>query len=816
MPAALAALDRFAAAAFVLWLALLPLDPAAPAGGAWPNLADATGMLLAALIIARGAARLMARPAAWILGAVFLWAASLTPQLSTSMQACHALLALLAFLALLVPRGPSARQFHAVLAGACVLALAVTVLAEVLGQGKVLSDFWNVEPQLAGGWRRWAGPTAHPNLLAYVCAVLLWAGLSWRWRDTAAARAACALAGLLAGVCLFGTLSRTGWALAAFVAVAGGAWAVRDARKHARPRLPLLLLLGAAALGFGGMVIARPDLIAARAASVERQVSPTPEALLVLPEANIVSRGNVYRDALALIPESPVFGYGLEAYARFGRFEALHAHQLGLDLLLTGGIPFFLAAAGGVVWLVTRGRGAFLRGLVLIALFSGLADDVFFFKWPAVWLAAAAGLQARRTAGSVAAWWARSARRARVRARIRRYGPVAALFMLLAFAYQLREDFSIDFHAYYGAMRWSEETGKPPYLAWTGKVFETSDEELAQYLRKYQTEALSAALQFLYPPTAFAQLRAFTAIDDPGLAARIWRLFNLASLGGAVILALQYLPRAQRAAAALPVCLLAASYSPVRDALWLGQTSVWVSFLILLFLWALRADRPALAGAALALAAGLKIYPGFWLIGVCLWPARAPRAVLAFAATLLAMGMLSVYTDGTEVWRSYWENVLSKMGDAPPPGGVTLYPEFAGGASWSGRLVPLGVLAVSAMAFFCLREHGTMRKLHGVIAASAALFLVLPLVWAHYLVLPGVLLAAACVRWVPAWPARAPLGLPVLAAAYVLTGQMWLLEAVAGQRDAAYPRAGLAAAALVPLAFAAWARLYSKRRGTSP
>jgi alpha-1,2-mannosyltransferase len=809
-----ACIDRWAPWGLAAWMAVALLDTQGPVGRPWPDWYDVPGLLLMLVLIARRADQVWMRPAAYLVLGIFFWLIARTPHIAGNTQAGHLLLAALAALTGMIVPARAARSFQAALLIGGALAITLTLACEAAGVGEWLSSHWNVEPQLAGSWRRWAGPTAHPNLLAYLCAVTLWAGLSWRWRTRRRAYAAAWLLGMGLGLCLFCTLSRTGWIVGLAVLLCGGAWRVWSARRTIRRTAPALVLAGAALASFCGACTARPDLLAARYASVQRQISPTPDALRAEPEANIVSRGNVYRDALRLSMEAPWAGHGLAAYELLGAYESLHAHQLALELLICGGIPALAGVLGGLLWLCCRGRGVFSCGLLALGFVSGLADNVFFFKWPALWLAFAAGCaahaRARRAAPVAGALAARN-------------GHLLLVFVALAFVFQLREDFSIDFHAYYGAMRWNAETGEPPYQAWDGAVFQSNDDRLTTYLKRHQTELMdSRALQFLYPPTAFFQLRAFTWMEDPAVAARCWRVFNLAALGGLVALAMRFRARRAPPQTALLLCLLIGSYDPVRDTFWLGQVSVWVSMLILLYFWALQERRAPLAGVALALAAGLKIYPAFWLIIVLMFPGQRARAIAWFAAALGAMALLSVAVDGAEMWRSYWTNVISKMGDKPPPGGVTLYPFFGGPAVpeslpwrlWANRATLLTVISACAACLWMAQGAAPSRKLRVMLAVSAALLLSLPLVWGHYLVLLGVLLAVETLRWAGGGYRRAPLGTTVIIAAFIATGQLWPLEAALGPLPPWCVRAGMALAAAAPLIFALEAR--ARRAVASP
>lgn len=798
-------LRRTVPALFAVWLGTLYLVTTPPYGTFWPDPQDLPGYALMIGIIAPRLRTVFARPAAFVILALALWLCLRTPDIANNSQVGHVLLAATAAFAGLAATRGIVRRVHGMIIVGGALSVALTCGAWAMGKGLVLSSFWNSGDVFDyGTWYRWAGTTPHPNLFAYLATLTLWAALTWRWRGRRWELGAMAVLGALLGVALFGTLSRTGWVLFWGTATLGGGGLFLRARHGgiaSRQLLPPLLLVATAAASFAGSLAARPDLLAARMDTVHRQVSPTPEEFRGNAELDITSRGNVYPDAWGLIQKAPWTGYGLAAYLRLGQYPTIHTHQLALELLLCGGVPALALALGAFAWALFRGQGLFLRGIILLSLVAGLVDCFVFFKWPLVWLAFCAGAAIRLAPAGRLAQWAGTF--------VRQYAAFILFFAVLAVVYQLREEFSIDFHAYYGAMRWSAETGEPPYQAWNGNVYDMGNDALTRYLREHQTESLNAALRFLYPPSAFAQLRAFTWIEDPALAARLWRMFNLAVLAGCVGLAAQWLPRRARGGGALVFALLVASSSPVRDTLWLGQVSIWVSFLMLVYLRGLECRRPVLAGAALGIATALKIYPAFWLLILLLYPGRRVRVALGFTAALAAMVAISVATDGVGIWQAYWENVASKIGDAPPPGGVTLFP-FVDNL-WINRAVLVVVFACCAGYAWRLRNASLARKRRAFLAITAALFLSLPLVWAHYLVLVEILLSALCIGLFSG--SRAPASIAYWAlAAYILTAHSWPLIKILGPYMGWPMRSGLLLAVLLPAA----AALGAKRRCIPP
>lgn len=67
-------------------------------------------------------------------------------------------------------------------------------------------------------------------------------------------------------------------------------------------------------------------------------------------------RDVIYDKALSLIAERPIFGYGLFGFASY--LGAPYAHNIFLDLLLSGGVAFFLASVVVLGFLVIRAKWA--------------------------------------------------------------------------------------------------------------------------------------------------------------------------------------------------------------------------------------------------------------------------------------------------------------------------------------------------------------------------------------------------------------------------------------------------------------------------
>jgi len=92
------------------------------------------------------------------------------------------------------------------------------------------------------------------------------------------------------------------------------------------------------------------------------------------------------------------------------------------------------------------------------------------------------------------------------------------------------------------------------------------------------------------------------------------------------------------------VCALCVGTAFGYVALRQGQPQIFISFLVLLAIERSRAKAPIMAGASLALAASIKLYP---LLFILIWIARKDwRATFSFAAVGAALGALSILIAG--------------------------------------------------------------------------------------------------------------------------------------------------------------------------
>ncbi|WP_102109422.1 glycosyltransferase family 87 protein [Oceaniglobus roseus] len=294
---------------------------------------------------------------------------------------------------------------------------------------------------------------------------------------------------------------------------------------------------------------------------------------------------------------------------------------------------------------------------------------------------------------------------------------------------------------------------------------------------------------YLYPPLTAALVAPLTETLRFATFARAALWINVA-LG----LATSWLAwRATGRVLALPLFLLFGAlvfHGTIFGAVALeqGQPQILVAFLCVLAIERLGARAPVVAGAALALAAAIKVYPALFV--VFLVARREGRATAAFAVTGAGLAALSLALAGWPLHAAFlrqlhaisqtavvlpltfsldtlagtWHGaeILARQVTVP---GYEAHSATIGvvgkGALWTtlDRLALLGVLGGFAVAF--------ARRPHRVLlwpAAMIALAMVSPLAWAHHFLAAVAFAPALLVRWHPATllAVFAPLSLPVL------------------------------------------------------
>ena len=154
-----------------------------------------------------------------------------------------------------------------------------------------------------------------------------------------------------------------------------------------------------------------------------------------------------------------------------------------------------------------------------------------------------------------------------------------------------------------------------------------------------------------HPPTLV--LAVLPVIHAAGPYAAFW-LLALATTAAAMwagrMVTIAYFPSLTRGQRVLAL-LLVAGWQPVLAAVRDGQVSVLIGALIVIAWGALRRGREVPAGAALGLAAALKLYPALLLVPLLL--GRHVRAAGSMALTSAAVVAVATAVAGPDTWAAY-------------------------------------------------------------------------------------------------------------------------------------------------------------------
>ena len=268
---------------------------------------------------------------------------------------------------------------------------------------------------------------------------------------------------------------------------------------------------------------------------------------------------------------------------------------------------------------------------------------------------------------------------------------------------------------------------------------------------------------YLYPPLWLAVLGSVTTLVSPQGFANAVLLIQMPMLAAMVYISARLLrPAAMPLSLWCLIGLVTLSWTiHAKVAIVHNQPTITVSFLMLLAIAALR-DRPHLAGAALALAAAIKLSPA--LLALVFVIDRRWRALAAFGVVGGGLGLLNLTVGGPAMTVAFLELlhkinavvtlapvntsirsalVALAMGRGagvimPPGSSAMLYSDVPG---WIGPAVVLAALALMA-AFLRVLWHqpGEVRRYAGLLSFSLIIALFGPLGWLHYYVLPLLLL----------------------------------------------------------------------------
>lgn len=302
----------------------------------------------------------------------------------------------------------------------------------------------------------------------------------------------------------------------------------------------------------------------------------------------------------------------------------------------------------------------------------------------------------------------------------------------------------------------------------------------------HQSYLMDANAAYLYPPLLAFVFIPLTYISFAH-AALFWMIVNLLMWLAATVILASWLSRllartgfVQAAPMRLPAgerggivgwwsrlsdadvfaitvaAFLSLLYAPITQALQLGQVSILLLLLIVLVPWLLQRDRPALAGAALALATLIKVFPVLLIVYFVArrrWDVVLPAVAVLAGTTLVLLPILGldtlrnsvqIFTSGSVSGMQYNNHSLQQVPMwlavlfGAQPASVPDFPGYI-------LLVLAGLAFVAALALayrdrraFTVRVNpATASTWHaadepGYVFAVASMLVVSPLVWEHY------------------------------------------------------------------------------------
>ncbi len=218
------------------------------------------------------------------------------------------------------------------------------------------------------------------------------------------------------------------------------------------------------------------------------------------------------------------------------------------------------------------------------------------------------------------------------------------------------------------------------------------------------------------------------------------------------------------------ICVGLAFADPFRYAMFLTQTHIVYLFLSVLALILARKNHPVWAGLALAMAASVKITPGFLLI---YWMvSRRYKASLSFILFSLILVALTILTTGPALFRTYLQELAAVSNVL-----LVAFNNQSLAAWWMGRHYPAGELFEwhihalpplvrwTALSLACLSgvlggvmdrnqsQSGTVQPPFGAVVTMVGSTMFAAIAWSHYyilLVIPLMLLLNAMregTRW---------------------------------------------------------------------
>ena len=265
---------------------------------------------------------------------------------------------------------------------------------------------------------------------------------------------------------------------------------------------------------------------------------------------------------------------------------------------------------------------------------------------------------------------------------------------------------------------------------------------------------------YVYPPLWAVLVAPLTSVLGPQGFADAVTLLQVPLLAGSVLLAARLLKPEGMSLQIWVVIGITGLLASVQSylALWHNQPTITVTFLILLALVCLGKDRPVAAGAALALAAAIKLTPAAFALIFLI--DRQYRALAAFALIGGALGLLSLALAGIDLHLTFLGSLRAIRGTALLNAvNVSLLPALLAAGSALGLRTPVdmqsplvilhdvpgwltaglslaGVAILAAVLLALKDQPAALRRGIGVFATALILALFGPLGWLHYYLLP--------------------------------------------------------------------------------
>jgi hypothetical protein len=179
------------------------------------------------------------------------------------------------------------------------------------------------------------------------------------------------------------------------------------------------------------------------------------------------------------------------------------------------------------------------------------------------------------------------------------------------------------------------------------------------YLGDSQGQDLGVWIELnAHPPTSILLSLPLAWLDYPD-AVLVWNLLSLAALGISLLWVMRGLRIPVSVWSLLPLLALFLMSVPLWVHAFYGQLGL-VLLLLITGTWAAeRSGKQAWAGALLAAATAIKLFPGFLFLYFVV--RRQWRAVLVGVLALIALTLVTAAVLGTESYRSYVEEVLPRV-----------------------------------------------------------------------------------------------------------------------------------------------------------